>query len=124
MDKRLESLRDKFPFLTYGKYLGKDYLGIMQNCDNHIISIYVYNNIADEELRKKFLHCGEIWWWESNRQLPINIFLKHRFELFRPYLKTFIKKDFEIIFGPVVSLQEVMNKRVKRRTIQLIKKED
>jgi hypothetical protein len=84
--------------------------------------MYVYSNIFDESLRKKFLECGEIWWWESNRQLPINIFLKKKFEVFRPYLKTFIRKDFEIVFGPVVSLQEIITKRIKRRTIQLVKK--
>jgi hypothetical protein len=118
----LQHLKEKFPFLTYGKYLEQEYLGIIQNADNHLISMYVYSNIFDEPLRKKFLECGEIWWWESNRQLPINIFLKKKFEVFRPYLKTFIRKDFEIVFGPVVSLQEVITKRIKRRTIQLVKK--
>lgn len=121
-ENQLDSLKEKFPFLTYGTYLGKNYIGIVQNSDNQIISIYVYNEIGDENLRKIFLKCGEIWWWESNRQIPINIFLKKPFNVFRPFLKTFIRKEFEIIFGPVVSLQEIINKRSKRRTIQLVKK--
>ena len=119
-----EKLKEKFPFLTYGTYLEKEYLGIIQNSDNHLISIYTYNAIPDEKLRELFLDYGEIWWWESNRQLPINLFIKKKFEVFRPYLKTFIRKDFDIVFGPSVSLQEIITKRIKRRTIQLVKKTD
>lgn len=121
-EKQLDSLKEKFPFLSYGKYLGEGYIGIIQNSDNHIISMYVYNDVKDEEMRKFFLDCGDTWWWESNRQMPINIFMKAKFNMFRPYLKTFIRKDFELLFGPMVSLQEIMNKRVKRRTITLVKK--
>ena len=122
MDKTLESLKEKYPFLTYGSYLGKEYLGIIQNSDNHLLTIYVYNQIADPIMKKDFLKYGDIWWWESNRQIPINIFIKKNFEQFRPFLKTFIKKDFEIVFGPIVSLQEIMSKRIKRRTVQLVRK--
>jgi hypothetical protein len=39
-----------------------------------------------------------------------------------PYLRTFVMKDVEILFGPVTSLQNLLKKRIKRRTIQLIKK--
>ncbi len=122
MDNQLKNLKEKFPFLTYGTYLEREYLGIIQNSDNHLLSIYAYNLIPDENLRKKFLTYGEVWWWESNRQLPINLFLRNRFDPFRPFLKTFIRKDFAIGFGPVVSLQEIITKRIKRRTIQLVKK--
>ncbi len=122
-EKTINSLKDKFPFLTYGTYLEDDYLGITQNCDNQFFSIYAYNLIPDEDLRKKFLKLGEVWWWESNRQLPISIFLKKPFEVFRPYLKLFTRKDFCLKFGPIVSLQDMMIKRIKRRTIQLVKKD-
>lgn len=122
MDNKLEKLKDKFPFLTYGTYLEREYIGIIQNSDNQLISLYAYNAIPEEDLRKKFLDYGEIWWWESNRQIPINLFLRKKFEIFRPFLKTFIRKDFNIEFGPSVSLQEIITKRVKRRTIQLVRK--
>lgn len=74
MNQKLEKLQENYPFLTYGMYLDKDYLGIVQNSDNHLISIYIYNAIPDENLRKVFLNCGETWWWESNRKIPINLF--------------------------------------------------
>lgn len=121
MDDQILALKDKFPFLTYGKYLNDYHLGIMQNCDTHIVSLYILTDIPTKELRNYFLKCGETWWWESNRQIPINIFLRNKFEVFKPYLKTYIKKDFEILFGPTVSLQDMMNKRIKRRTVQLIR---
>ena len=71
-----------------------------------------------------FLDLGEEWWWESNRMIPINIILGQRWTLFKPILTTFTLKDFEVLYGPTVSLQDVIQKRVKRRQIQLIRKEN
>jgi hypothetical protein len=33
-------------------------------------------------------------------------------------------KDVEILFGPVTSLQNLLKKRIKRRSIQLVRKTD
>jgi hypothetical protein len=113
---------EKFPFLTFGTYLDQEYLGIVGNSDRQIISIYLYNMLPNEDLKRLFLEAGDEWWWETNRQIPINIALKERWVLFRPYLKTFITKDFQIITGPCVSLEDINDKRVKRKQIQLIKR--
>ena len=75
-------------------------------------------------VKKKFLQYGESWWWESNRQLPIDIFLFHEMKPFRNYLRTFIMKDIEVLFGPTTSLQNLIKKRIKRRGIQLVRKTD
>ena len=40
---------------------------------------------------------------------------------YRSYIKTFNSKDTEIIFGPVVNLGEIAEKRIKRKSIQLIR---
>lgn len=120
----LDDLREKFPFLTYARYLDTEYLGIIQNIDNLFASMYIYNYLPTEQSKKLFLEYGETWWWESNRQLPINVFLKDKFKPFRLILKTFIKKEFEIIWGPSVSLQDIMTKRIKKRQITLVKKID
>jgi hypothetical protein len=64
---------------------------------------------------------GEVWWWESNRKIPINIFLKKEMHVFRPFIKTFNVKDIELVFGPSVNLSEIAEKRVKRKSIQLIR---
>lgn len=115
---------ENFPFLTVGKYLEQEYVGIVGNSDSQITSIYLYNALPNDELKKLFLQLGDEWWWESNRQIPINVTLKDRWTVFRPYMKTFITKDFEILRGPCVSLDTVMIKRVKRRQIQLVRKQD
>ncbi len=115
---------ENFPFLTLGRYLDQEYLGIVGNSDNQITSIYIYNSLPNEEAKKLFLQLGDEWWWETNRQIPINVVLKDRWAVFRPYLKTFITSDFEILKGPSVSLDDVMVKRVRRRQIQLVRKQE
>lgn len=109
---------EKCPFMTYGKYVQTDVIGIV-NCDANFVSMYVYNNIQDLELRKLYLTMGQTWWNESNRQLPIDVFLQGQFRIFDPYIKTFVKKEFEHILGPMTSLADMMKKRIKRKQITL-----
>lgn len=118
----MEQILEQFPFLSYGTMCGTEYLGIVQNSDSQLISIYVMDSIPEEELRQHFLTLGENWWWGSNRQIPINIFFKSRFLVFRPYLKHFSRKDFDLIAGPCVSLQDTMSRRVRKRQVTLVKK--
>lgn len=114
-------LQEKFPFLTIITYLNTEYIGIMQNSDNQFVSIYVLDPSFTNDMKKDFLLCGETWWWESNRTIPINLFLRERFKKFRPYLKTFAKKETTIIEGPTVNMMDMINKKLKKRTIQLVK---
>jgi len=71
--------------------------------------------------KQHFLNLGETWWWESNRKIPINIFLKQEMGIFRAYIKTFNSKDIEVLFGPTVNLGDIAEKRIKRRSIQLVR---
>jgi len=41
--------------------------------------------------------------------------------MYRGAIKTFNSKDVEVIFGPTVNLGEIAEKRVKRKSIQLIR---
>jgi hypothetical protein len=77
--------------------------------------------ILSEDQRSIFLEMGETWWWESNRKIPINIFLKNEMHIFRPFIKTFNSKDVELIFGPIVNLSDIAEKRIKRKSIQLVR---
>jgi hypothetical protein len=115
---------EELEYLTGIKYAGNEYVGIVVNQDNQILSFYDVDAIPTTELKKEFLSLGELWWWESNRMLPIDVFLHHEMKIFLPYLRTFANKDVEILFGPVTSLQNLLKKRIKRRTVQLIKKVD
>lgn len=122
MDDNIKELLDKFPFLSYGTMSGVQYIGVVQNADSQLISIYLLNEIPTGDLRRDFIKCGEEWWWGSNRQIPINVFLKDRFRPFRPFLKHFSRKDFNLESGPVVSLQEIIARRVRKRQITLVRR--
>jgi hypothetical protein len=115
------SIQKNFPFLTCIKSNEIEYVGIIINLDNSIASIYDYASIRTEDEKSKFLEAGEIWWWESNRKLPINIFLKQDMIAFREYIKTFNAKDIEVLFGPTVNLCDIAEKRIKRKSIQLVR---
>lgn len=122
MDDNIKELLEKFPFLSYGTMNGVQYIGIVQNADSQLISIYLLGEIPTEALRKHFIKCCTEWWWGSNRQIPINVFLKDRFLPFRPFLKHFSRKDFNLEAGPIVSLQETIARRVRKRQITLVRR--
>lgn len=113
---------EKFPFLSLCKSGEEEFLGIIQNYTNTIASVYVYNYLNSTEDKLEFLGCGEEWWWGSNRILPINLVIGQRFKRFSYSLKTYNIKDFELLHGVPVSLQNIITKRIKRRQIQLVQK--
>jgi hypothetical protein len=116
-----DEFQANFPFITCIKIGDNEYLGIIINLDENVVSLYNYADIRTEESKHIFLDLGEVWWWESNRKIPINIFLKTEMSIFRPYIKTFNSKDVEVIFGPTVNLGDIAEKRVKRKSIQLVR---
>jgi len=117
-----KKLSENHPFITVVSFANQDYVGIIQNRDDQCTSLYDYGSIVDTKIKELFLELGEIWWWESNRQIPINIFLKREWTPFKPYLKTFNNKNLEIVHGPIVCLNELNKKRTKRRSITLVKR--
>ena len=124
IDEKIQQILERFPFLSYGRLQDTHYLGIIQNSDNQLLSMYVLDAIPDEKLRVLFLKLGSDWWWESNRSIPINIFLGQSFKCFRPYLKHFSRKDFDLMAGPSVSLQETIARRVRKRQVTLVRRTD
>jgi hypothetical protein len=116
-----EEIFEKYPFLSLVTYGGAEYVGIVQNQDDTVLSMYDYSKIP-EELKPIFLELGDVWWWESNRMIPINLFLKKDFAQFASILITFNIRDTEVVRGPSVSIAELAKKRSKRRNIQLVKK--
>ena len=122
MNEIFKTLRDKFPFLSLIRKGDMEFVGIVQNQDSSVISFYDYGRLMNPQDKMRYLKCGEIWWYESNRKLPINIFLKGEFKYFRTTLVTLNNKDVEIVEGPTVRLSDISKKRVKRRTIQLVRR--
>ena len=94
----------------------------MQHSDNNFVSLYILDPNFTNAVKKEFLHCGETWWWESNRLMPINVFLKQDWREFRMCLRTMNSKDVIIKMGPYVSLRELASKRSKRKSITLVRK--
>ena len=116
-----QTFQSNYPFVSCVKSNDTEYVGIVINFDNFVTSIHDITAIKTDDERKIFLEMGEIWWWESNRKIPINIFLKKEMQLFRYAIKTFNSKDVELIFGPSVNLSEIAEKRIKRKSIQLVR---
>ena len=115
-------LTQNHPFITVCSYANQDYVGIVQNRDDMVTTIYDYGSIVDNDIKEKFLELGEVWWWESNRLIPINLFLKNEWTMFRPYLRTFNNKSLVIVHGPICSMNELSKRRSKRRSITLVQR--
>ena len=115
-------LAEKYPFISLCIYANNEYVGIIQNRDDIVTTIYDYGLIQDHELKLSFINLANIWWWESNRSIPINIFLKQDWEPFRPYLRTFMNRDLNIVHGPACSLLDIAKKKGKRKSITLVRR--
>lgn len=122
MVKLTDDIRENFPFISVVHYGGLEYVGIISNQDQFVTSMYNYENLKTEEDKKVFLELGEIWWWESNRTIPISLFLKIEMEPYKYSLMTMNTKDVTVVFGPTVNLHNIAIKRVKRKMIQLVRK--
>lgn len=117
-------LAEKYPFITLCRYATTEYVGIIQNQDEAITTIYDFGAIQDVAEKRVFLDLANIWWWESNRTIPINIFLKGDWDQFRPYVRTFTNRDLVILHGPICSLAEMSRRRSKRKSITLVRRLD
>ena len=117
-----EEIFEKYPFLSLVTYGGNEYIGIIQNQDDTVLSIYDFGRLKSDEDKNLFLELGEQWWWESNRMIPINLFLKREWDLFGNILLTLNVKDCVVVYGSSVSISDLAKKRSKRRNIQLVRK--
>ena len=117
-----ENLQENFPFISVLTHADREYVGIIINQDASVTSFYDYEALETDREKKRFLELGEAWWWESNRLIPINIFLRAEIYAFRYAIKNYTTKDVKITLGPVTSLSNIITKRVKRKSITLVRK--
>ena len=117
-----KDIEEKFPFISVVTYGQKECVGIINNQDNFVTSMYVYTDLLEDQEKKAFMELGEAWWWESNRMIPISIFMRKEMEQFRNILTTMNSKDVKVVMGPTVNLNNLSVKRVKRKSVQLIRK--
>ena len=117
--KEIEKDHPYISVLTYG---GKEYVGIVVNQDNYITTILNYSSCKDINDKKYLLELGKIWWMESNRLIPITIFLQQELLGLRYCQMNMNTKDVHVVSGPTVNLSSINSKRVKRKNIQLIRR--
>ena len=116
------NLQENFPFISVIVHVSHEYVGIIINQDAQVNSMYDYSMIKTDEEKQRFLELGEAWWWESNRQIPINIFLAREIIEFRYVIRNFSTKDVKLMHGPCTSLNDIIVKRIKRKSIKLVRK--
>ncbi len=119
-----QKLATKYPFITLCVYASEEYVGIVQNRDDTVTTIYDFGAVQTQADKLEFLDLASTWWWESNRSIPINIFLRGEWDKFRPTLRTFSNKDLEILHGPTCSLLDIARKKTKRKSITLVRRLD
>jgi hypothetical protein len=117
-----KQIEENYPFISVITYGGKEFVGIVVNQDAYITTILDYSKLKTVEDKKYLLSLGETWWLESNRLIPITIFLRNDVEPIKYCLKNFNSKDVEIVHGPTVNLANMNNKRVKRKNVQLVRR--
>jgi len=117
-----KDIKENFPFISVVTYGGNEYIGIIINQDSTVTSMYVFTDLRTEVEQKLFLELGDVWWWESNRLIPINIFLRKEMDQFRYTIMTMNSKDVKVSIGPCVNLNNLAIKRVKRKNVQLVRK--
>jgi hypothetical protein len=118
----LKEIEKQFPYVSVIAYGGNEYVGIISNQDQYVTTMFVYTGLKTDQHKKLLLDLGEVWWWESNRMIPINIFLKKEIEELRYCMITMNTKDVKILIGHCVNVNNLSIKRVKRKSVQLIKK--
>jgi len=117
-----QTLTEKYPFISLMIYANVEYVGVIQNRDDAITTIYDLGMVLDTEQKKLYLELSNTWWWESNRSVPINIYLRREWLPFRYTLRTFSNKDLNILHGPICSMSDIALKRSKRRSITLVRR--
>lgn len=122
MVKLRENIQEQLPFISVLHYGEAEFVGIIINQDQYVTSFYDLAIIKDPEAKSVFLEIGEAWWWESNRQIPINIFLNKEISEFKYVIRNFSTKDVKLMFGPCTSLNDIIVKRIKRKSITLVRR--
>lgn len=120
MSSEFSEIHSRYPFLTLVLHQKTNQLvGVVQLIAPKFTTIFLLDVIKIPEQKKLFLELAEEWWYGSNRALPISIFLKNDIDQFRFALRTYPSREIQVLIGPSVSLQSMVRKRLKKRSIVL-----
>ena len=115
-------IQEKYPFISVVTYGGNEYVGIIVNQDQNVTTMLNYGYLRSVEDKRYLLRIGEVWWMESNRLIPITIFCRSEVNRIKYCQMSMNSKDVKVVLGPTVNLNNLHVKRVKRKSVQLIRK--
>ena len=118
----LKEIEEQFPYVSVVAYGGAEYVGVISNQDQYVTTMFIYTLLKNDIDKRLLLDLGEIWWWESNRMIPINTFLRKEIEKIKYCMITMNSKDVKLVIGPCVNVNDLAMKRVKRKSVQLVKR--
>ena len=118
----LDDIEKNYPFISVVEYGGQEYVGVINNQDNAITSMFIFTDIRNAENKEKFIELCKTWWFESNRMIPIGIYLRQEMAPFKQNMMMMNTKDVSVKIGPVTSLSNLAMKRSKRKSVQLVRK--
>ena len=118
----LDDIEKNYPFISVVEYGGQEYVGVINNQDNSITSMFIFTDIRSAENKEKFIELCKTWWFESNRMIPIGIYLRQEMAPFKQNMMMMNTKDVSVKIGPVTSLSNLAMKRSKRKSVQLVRK--
>jgi len=110
-----------FPFITVLECDGEEYIGVLKIKSKQYITLYCFNNMPEAK-QKELILLAQQWWWQSNRAIPISLFMREEMEEYEKYTLRFNTDACTNVQGPVISLSELPTKRIKRRNIALKRK--
>ena len=115
-------IEEKYPFISVITYGGNEYVGIVVNQDQYVTTILNFSSLKTTEDKQYLLQLGEIWWMESNRLIPISIFIRKEIDQIKYCQMSMNSKDVKVTLGPTVNLNNLHIKRIKRKSVQLVRK--
>lgn len=110
-----------FPFITVLECDGEQYIGVLKIKSKQYITLYCFNKMPEAQ-KKDLIDLAQQWWWQSNRAIPISLFMREEMEDYEKYTLRFNTDSCTNIQGPLISLSELPTKRIKRRNIALKRK--
>lgn len=109
------------PFVTIIRHNDILHYGVVKIKSKQYTTMYCFSKM-DHQVQLKLIEYANQWWWQSNRSIPISLFMQEEMEEFEDYTHRFNTDQVVIVSGPSISLSELPTKRIKRRNITLKKK--
>ena len=86
--------------------------GIIMNQTLKITGVYDFSKMTPID-KEQIMKYGKIWWEESNRQIPINVFFFFLFLPYDKYLVNFKNQYIEEITGHVIQLYKIIPTKIE-----------